>query len=155
MDSNTIAQLIRDGLAGAEVDVSGDDGVHFEPAGLRRSSRLRKPTTYFDPGIFGPASKWKSDSVASLAACIETVKLSSGDLFELMTMLYDLDEDEPFVTPKASILNESYSYLAQGQDPDVPVYWDALTGDEAEEWFKAMDTEIQSLVECGTWDVVY
>jgi acid stress-induced BolA-like protein IbaG/YrbA len=30
MDSTTIAQMIRTGLPDAEVDVSGDDGVHFE-----------------------------------------------------------------------------------------------------------------------------
>jgi len=30
MDSKTIAQMIRDGLPGAQVTVSGDDGVHFE-----------------------------------------------------------------------------------------------------------------------------
>lgn len=30
MDSTIIAQLIRDGLPDAEVEVSGDDGVHFE-----------------------------------------------------------------------------------------------------------------------------
>lgn len=30
MDSRRIEQLIRDGLPGAEVQVSGDDGVHFE-----------------------------------------------------------------------------------------------------------------------------
>ena len=30
MDSATIEQMIRDGLPGAEVRVSGDDGVHFE-----------------------------------------------------------------------------------------------------------------------------
>ena len=30
MDSITIEQMIRDGLPGAEVSVSGDDGVHFE-----------------------------------------------------------------------------------------------------------------------------
>ena len=30
MDSKTIEQMIRDGLPGAEVAVSGDDGVHFE-----------------------------------------------------------------------------------------------------------------------------
>ena len=30
MDSRTIEQMIRDGLPGAEVSVSGDDGVHFE-----------------------------------------------------------------------------------------------------------------------------
>lgn len=30
MDSTTIEQIIRDGLPGAEVSVSGADGVHFE-----------------------------------------------------------------------------------------------------------------------------
>lgn len=30
MDSTTIAQMILEGLPGAEVTVSGDDGVHFE-----------------------------------------------------------------------------------------------------------------------------
>lgn len=30
MDSARIEQMIRDGLPGAEVSVTGDDGVHFE-----------------------------------------------------------------------------------------------------------------------------
>jgi len=30
MDSKIIEQMIRDGLPGARVSVSGDDGVHFE-----------------------------------------------------------------------------------------------------------------------------
>ncbi|MEE8495872.1 MAG: BolA/IbaG family iron-sulfur metabolism protein [Xanthomonadales bacterium] len=30
MDSTTIEQMIRDGLPGAAVTVSGNDGVHFE-----------------------------------------------------------------------------------------------------------------------------
>ncbi|MGA9575770.1 MAG: BolA/IbaG family iron-sulfur metabolism protein [Lysobacterales bacterium] len=30
MDSTTIAQMIVEGLPGADVTVSGDDGVHFE-----------------------------------------------------------------------------------------------------------------------------
>ena len=30
MDSTTIAQMILKGLPGADVTVSGDDGVHFE-----------------------------------------------------------------------------------------------------------------------------
>ena len=30
MDSTTIAQMILKGLPGAEVTVTGDDGVHFE-----------------------------------------------------------------------------------------------------------------------------
>ncbi len=30
MDSATIEQMIREGMPGAEVQVGGDDGVHFE-----------------------------------------------------------------------------------------------------------------------------
>lgn len=30
MDSTTIAQMIRNGLPDAEIEVSGEDGVHFE-----------------------------------------------------------------------------------------------------------------------------
>ena len=30
MDSTTIEQMIRDGMPGAEVRVSGEDGTHFE-----------------------------------------------------------------------------------------------------------------------------
>ncbi len=30
MDSRTIEQMIREGLTGAKVSVTGDDGVHFE-----------------------------------------------------------------------------------------------------------------------------
>lgn len=43
MDSNTIAQMIRDGIPGAEVTVSGDDGVHFE-AVVRSASFAGKNT---------------------------------------------------------------------------------------------------------------
>lgn len=30
MDSKTIAQMIREGMPDAEVEVTGEDGVHFE-----------------------------------------------------------------------------------------------------------------------------
>lgn len=43
MDSTTIAQIIRAGLPDAEVDVSGDDGVHFE-AVVRSASFAGKST---------------------------------------------------------------------------------------------------------------
>ncbi len=43
MDSTTIAQIIRTGLPGSEVEVSGDDGVHFE-AVVRCASFAGKPT---------------------------------------------------------------------------------------------------------------
>ncbi len=43
MDSTTIAQMIRKGLPGADVTVSGDDGVHFE-AVVRSVAFVGKPT---------------------------------------------------------------------------------------------------------------
>lgn len=43
MDSSTIAQMILAGLPGAEVTVSGDDGVHFE-AVVRYAAFAGKPT---------------------------------------------------------------------------------------------------------------
>lgn len=43
MDSTTIAQMIRAGLPDAEVDVKGDDGVHFE-AVVRSASFAGKST---------------------------------------------------------------------------------------------------------------
>jgi len=43
MDSTTIAQMIREGMPDAEVDVSGEDGVHFE-AVVRSASFAGKPT---------------------------------------------------------------------------------------------------------------
>ncbi len=43
MDSTTIAQMILKGLPGAEVVVSGEDGVHFE-AVVKSTSFEGKPT---------------------------------------------------------------------------------------------------------------
>lgn len=43
MDSTAIAQMIRKGLPDAEVEVSGDDGVHFEAVVVCKSF-AGKPT---------------------------------------------------------------------------------------------------------------
>ena len=43
MDSTTIAQMILKGMPGAEVTVTGEDGVHFE-AVVRCESFKGKPT---------------------------------------------------------------------------------------------------------------
>ncbi len=39
MDSTTIEQMIREGLPGAVVSVTGDDGVHFEARVIFESFR--------------------------------------------------------------------------------------------------------------------
>ena len=42
---------------------------------------------------------------------------------------------------------------SMGQDPDTPTYMEALSGENSEEYFKAMDDEIQSLTRRDTWEI--
>ena len=41
----------------------------------------------------------------------------------------------------------------KNHDPDTPTYMEALSGENLEEHFKAMDDEIQSLMRRYTWDI--
>ena len=41
---------------------------------------------------------------------------------------------------------EYYAIKTQSHDPDTPIYMEALSGENPEEYFKAMDDEIQSLM---------
>ncbi|QCO67248.2 BolA/IbaG family iron-sulfur metabolism protein [Luteimonas yindakuii] len=43
MDATTIQNLIRDGLPGAQVEVQGDDGVHFEALVVSEAFRGKLP----------------------------------------------------------------------------------------------------------------
>lgn len=43
MDALTIQNLIRDGLPGAQVEVQGDDGVHFEALVVSEAFRGKLP----------------------------------------------------------------------------------------------------------------
>ena len=49
---------------------------------------------------------------------------------------------------------ESYAIKTQSHDPDTPTYMEALSGENSEEYFKAMDDEIQSLMKRDTWEIV-
>ena len=52
-------------------------------------------------------------------------------------------------------MSEAYTYFAKkGKDPDAPTYWDAVTGEEADFLYDAMDEEIDNLVKRRTWDVI-
>ena len=42
----------------------------------------------------------------------------------------------------------------QSHDPDTPTYMEALSGENADEYYKAMDDEIQSLMRRDTWKIV-
>ena len=51
-------------------------------------------------------------------------------------------------------MKEYYALKTQSHDPDTPTYMEALSGKNPEEYFKAMDDEIQSLMRGDTWNIV-
>ena len=57
-------------------------------------------------------------------------------------------------TPSAFYMRESYVLKSQSHYPDTPKYMEALSGKNSEEYFKAMDDEIQSLTRRETWEIV-
>ena len=50
-------------------------------------------------------------------------------------------------------MRESYALKTQSHDPDTPMYMEALSGENPEEYFKAMDDDIQSLMRRDTWEI--
>lgn len=65
MDSKTIEQMIREGLPGAEVTVSGDDGVHFE-AVVRCSSFEGKSTLARHRMVYATLGKLMGNEIHAL-----------------------------------------------------------------------------------------
>ena len=57
-------------------------------------------------------------------------------------------------TPSTCPMRESYALKTQIHDPDTPTYMEALSGKNPEEYFKAMDDEIQSLTRRELWEIV-
>ena len=57
-------------------------------------------------------------------------------------------------TPSTFHMREYYALNTQSHDPDTPTYLKALSGENLEEYFKAMDDEIQSLTRRDTLEIV-
>ena len=57
-------------------------------------------------------------------------------------------------TPSTFHMRESYALKTQIHDTNTPKYMETLSGENLEEYFKAMDDEIQSLTRRDTWGVV-
>ena len=66
MDSSTIAQMILAGLPGAEVTVSGDDGVHFE-AVVRSAAFAGKPTLARHRMVYATLGKLMGNEIHALS----------------------------------------------------------------------------------------
>jgi acid stress-induced BolA-like protein IbaG/YrbA len=66
MDSTTIAQMISKGLPGAEVNVSGEDGVHFE-AVVRCASFAGKSTLARHRMVYATLGELMGNEIHALA----------------------------------------------------------------------------------------
>ena len=53
-------------------------------------------------------------------------------------------------TPSTFHMRESYALKTQSHDPDTPTYMEALSGENSEEYYKAMYDEIQILMRIDT-----
>ena len=81
--------------------------------------------------------------------------IDNPDLKEIVALLADLDLENCFEHLTVTYMSEAYTHLAKkGKDPNAPTYWDAVTGEEHDFWYDAMDEEIDNLVKRMTWDVI-
>ena len=76
------------------------------------------------------------------------------DTDDILLLLYEWDEEDCMDTPSTFHMREYYVLKYQSHDPDTPTYMEALSGKKSEEYFKAMDDEIQSLMRRDRWDII-
>ncbi len=136
------------------------------PTTPQSPSRPLPPTipveSIYQPSLLGPIPKNripKSSKVRSLKAIYEkTNVLASSSLHSPNSQSIDSLSFDP--------LDTFYTYMIQGpsHEDDLHLYnhdsfdtltiQDALSGPEADSWRGAMDSEYQSLMESGTWQLV-
>ena len=121
---------------------------------VRRSEHIRKSPQQYKPG-FGAAREWNDEAVASIAYMIQDGYLNSNvDTDFILSLLAEWDAEDCMDTPSMFHMRESYVLKSQSHDPDTPTYTKALSGKNAEEYFKATDDKILSLMRSYTWEIV-
>ena len=121
---------------------------------VRRSKRIRKYPQPYNP-IFGAAREWKNYNVASIVYMIQDgYRNRNVDTDDILSLLAECDAENCMDTPSTFLMRDSHIIKPQSHDPDTPTYMEALSGESAEEYFKAVDDEIQSLIRRDTWEIV-
>ena len=78
---------------------------------------------------FRAATEWKSNAVANIVYMIQDRYYDSNvDTYDILSLQAEWDAER-----------ESYAIKTQSHDPDTPIYMEALSGENPEEYFKAMD----------------
>ena len=131
---------------------SGEDlGINVH---VRRSERIRNPLQRYNPK-FGANREWNNDAVSSIVYMTQDRDLNSNVDTDYMLLLLDgWDTEDCMDKPSTFNTKEYYVLKYQSHDPDTPTYMEALSGENLEEYFKAMDDEIQILTRRDTWDIV-
>ena len=75
---------------------------------------------------------------------------SNVDTDDILLLLDEWDTEYCMDTPSTFNMRESYALKTQSHDPDTPTYMEVLSGKNSEEYFKAMDDEIQNLMRRDT-----
>ena len=114
----------------------------------RRSTRTTNPIQPYDPGT-GPASQWQDRSIARMARTIDESRFHKSTKDKLFAQLASFD---------TTIAEHNHSPLcyktSQKSDPDLPTFREAMSGDNAPDFKKAMDLELEALVKRDTWTLV-
>ena len=98
--------------------------------------------------------------VVNLASVLNaySTEISRSDKIEIFNLLSEIDVANNVDCPNAYYFSERYSAYVNSTvkkyDPDMPNYWQAMSGDEAESWYDALITELENLIKRKTWTVV-
>ena len=123
-------------------------------ASVRRSKRIRNSPHWYNPG-FRAAREWKNDAVASIVYMIQDGDFYSNVVTDyILSLLAEWDAEDCMDTPSTFHMREYYALKTQSHDPYTPMYMEALSDENLEEYFKVMDDEIKSLMIKETWEIV-
>ena len=121
---------------------------------MRRSKRIRNSPQRYNPG-FRAAREWKNDAVASIFYMIQDRDLDIiVDTDDILSLLAERDAEYFMDTPSTFYMREYYVLNNKIYDPHTPTYMEALSGKNLEEYFKAVDDKIKSLMRRDTWEIV-
>ena len=76
------------------------------------------------------------------------------DTDDILSLLAEWDSEYCMDTPSTFHMIQYYVIKSQRHDTDTPTYMESLSVKNPEEYFKAMDDEIQSLMRRDTWEIV-
>jgi len=128
-----------------------------EPYSGNRPVRQRKGTQLFEPLMKGKTHAYKRPAAMMAAALLATQTVLSPQASHMLaynSIGFDLangfqEEMHPWTLQAPWALKAKAS-----KDPDLPSVREALSGEYAEEFWKAMETEIKSLEALNTWQLV-